>query len=149
MFLAAMTVASEATTGASRFHGTGGALIVSLIAFTIVFSVLAALSAMIYVNRYIAMIAGKKDKTNSPSMPAPVPAPTSEPLTQAASDDMDVKKLVAVISAAICASTGRRMNVISVSPMAPTHGNCSSMTPIWRVAGIAECMGSRLGSRSW
>ena len=135
-----------------RFQGTVGALIVSLIAFTIVFSVLAALCAMIYVNRYIAMVAGsgnktdKTDKTNGASAPQTVSAPAG----QTTSDEKEIKKLVAAISAAICASTGRRMNVISVTPaVAPTYGNCPSMTPIWRAAGIAECMESRLGSRSW
>ncbi|MCL1876146.1 MAG: OadG family protein [Synergistaceae bacterium] len=131
----------------SRFHGTGGALIVSLIAFTIVFSVLAALSATIFVNRYIAMIVGKKDKPATPS--APAPQAVSAPVSQAASDDLDMKKVVAAISAAICASTGRRMNVISVARVPLAHGNCPSLTPIWRATGIAECMESRLGSRSW
>jgi Na+-transporting methylmalonyl-CoA/oxaloacetate decarboxylase gamma subunit len=131
------------------FHGAGGSLIVSLIAFTIVFAVLAGLSATIYANRYIAMIFGKKnapkEKTVS-SAAVDVPAPASKTVES----DNDMKKVVAAISAAINASSGRNVNILRVTPtQAPSQGNCLNMTPVWRVTGIAECMESRLGSRSW
>ena len=160
MLVTAITIASQEVTQAaheaafvphSQFQGFGGAVIVSLIAFTIVFSVLAALSAMIFVNRYIAAIAEKKDKgaKTAPSASAPAPsATTAAPVTQTATDANDMKKVVAVISAAINASVGKSVNIISVTP---AQGNCSNMNVMWRAAGIAECMASRLGtdSRSW
>ena len=143
----------EGVVAASQFHGTGGALTVSLIAFTIVFAVLAALCSMIYVNRYIAMIVEKKDtpKASAPSAPvsasAPAPAPAPAPVSQTQASVKDMKKTVAAISAAITAATGRSMNVISVTPV---QGNSfPNMTPVWRVKGIAECIESRLSSRSW
>ena len=131
----------------SHFSGIGGALIVSLIAFTIVFVVLMGLSAIIYANRYISMIVEKKEtsKKTVTSAPLPVSAPQT-PMVDADANDM--KKVVAVISAAINASVGRRVNILSVTP-APVQGNSLNMTAMWRVTGIAECMESRLGSRSW
>ena len=131
----------------SQFAGIGGALVVSLIAFTIVFVVLAGLSAMIFANRYISMIIQKKEpaKITVPSAPLPVSAPPG-PIVDSNANDM--KKVVAAISAAINASVGRRVNILSVT-QAPVQGNSLNMTAMWRVTGVAECMESRLGSRSW
>jgi predicted membrane protein len=127
---------------ASRFHGESGALIVSLIAFTIVFSVLAALSATIFINRYIAMIVEKKDKGAKTASSASAPSDSvAAPVSQTASDVNDMKKVVAAISAAINASVGGSVNIISVTP---AQSNCSSMNQMWRTTGIAECMASRL-----
>ncbi|MCL1940392.1 MAG: OadG family protein [Synergistaceae bacterium] len=157
MLVTAITIASQEVTQAaheaafvphSQFQGFGGAVIVSLIAFTIVFSVLAALSAMIFVNRYIAAIAEKKDKGAKTAPSASAPAAAAAPVIQASPDANDMKKVVAVISAAINASVGKSVNIISIRP---AQGNCSNTNVMWRAAGIAECMASRLGtdSRSW
>lgn len=123
----------------SQFQGLGGALIVSLIAFTIVFGVLAGLSAIICGVRYFAAIVEKK--------PKPAPATISAaPAAVQASEGKDMKKLVAAISAALIASTGRQMKIISVAPL---MGNCSPLNQRWRAAGLADCLESRMGSRSW
>jgi Na+-transporting methylmalonyl-CoA/oxaloacetate decarboxylase gamma subunit len=113
-------------------------VIVSLIAFTIVFAVLAGLSAMIYATRFFAMIIEKREPEKKTELPVAVP------VSQAADSGVkDMKKVVAVISAVINASAGRSMNVISVTPV---QGNCSNMNQMWRAAGIADCMASRFGS---
>jgi Na+-transporting methylmalonyl-CoA/oxaloacetate decarboxylase gamma subunit len=131
----------------SNFAGIGGALIVSIIAFTIVFVVLTGLSAMIYANRYISIIVKNKETTKEtvPSAPVSVSAPVDQMVY---SDANDMKKVVAAISAAINASIGRRVNILSVA-RAPVQGNSLNMTAMWRIAGIAECMEKRLGSHSW
>jgi Na+-transporting methylmalonyl-CoA/oxaloacetate decarboxylase gamma subunit len=157
MLVTAITIASQevaqvdqeaAFVPHSQFQGFGGAVIVSLIAFTIVFSVLAALSEMIFVNRYIAAIAEKKDKGAKTAPSASAPAAAAAPVIQASPDANDMKKVVAVISAAINASVGKSVNIISIRP---AQGNRSNTNVMWRAAGIAECMASRLGtdSRSW
>lgn len=126
----------------SQFQGVGGALIVSLIAFTIVFAVLAGLSAIICVVRYVAAIVEKKP---APAAGVSVQQPSLSAVTPD-SETQDMKKIVAAISAALLASTGRQMKIISVSP---AIANCSPTNQMWRAAGIADCLESRLGSRSW
>ena len=124
------------------FDGLSGSIIVSLIAFSIVFAVLAGLSAMIYATRYFAMIAGKK-KTAEKTAPSVVePVPAAAPVSRAP-DVKDMKRVVAVISAAVHASAGGSVNIISVTP---AKGNCSDMNKMWRATGIAECMASRFGT---
>ena len=126
-----------------EFEGIGGAILVALIAFSVVFLVLIGLFALLKANRYLAMIVEKKDTMEkaAPSVAAPVSAPVSQ-----TSDAKDMKKVIAVISAAINASVGGGMNIISVTP---TRGNCSDMNKMWRVTGVAECMASRLGTGPW
>ena len=126
------------------FQGASGALIVTLIAFTIVFVVLVGLAALINANRYLAKILEKKGAAEETVPSAPVAASA---YARQAPGAKDMKKVVAAISAAINASTGRRMNILSVTK-AQVHGS-ANVTPVWRVKGIAECMENRLGSRSW
>ena len=128
----------------SHFQGAGGAIVVSFIAFSIVFIVLAGLCAMIYATRYFAMIAEKKKAEEKAVPPAvvPVSAVVSQTVEGSAKD---MKKVVAIISAVINASAGRSMNIISVTP---AQNYRSNMNQMWRVTGIAECMASRFGSGS-
>jgi Na+-transporting methylmalonyl-CoA/oxaloacetate decarboxylase gamma subunit len=133
----------------SQFQGINGALIVSMIAFSIVFIVLSGLCAIIFVNRYIAMSVGKKNSAakTAPAKEKPaVPAVSAASVSAPVSDDKDMKKIVAAISAAINASAGRSMRIVSVTPVQNT---CFNMSTAWRIAGVAECMSSRIGSRSW
>jgi len=129
----------------SQFHGVGGAVIVSMIAFTIVFVVLAGLTVMIYAIRYFAMFTEKKDTRveTASAVAVSAPATVSEPVSPTVdSGAKDMKKVVAVISAAINAHTGKSMNIVSVTP---AQGNCSNMNQMWRAAGIADCMARRFG----
>lgn len=153
----ATTAAAASRVPMTSFDGFGGAAIVSLIAFTIVFLVLAGLSAIICCVRYFAIIADSIGK-KKPAAPAakgkaPAAAPTASvaapaPAVAVAAHGTDKKKLVAVISGAILAMTGKNVRVLSVNPAPLIEGNCTPMNRMWRSAGIAECLGSRL-TRSW
>jgi Na+-transporting methylmalonyl-CoA/oxaloacetate decarboxylase gamma subunit len=127
------------------FQGAGGALIVTLIAFTIVFIVLIGLAALISANRYLAKILERKDAVEETAPSGAVRVSASASQTSGAKD---MKKVVAAISAVINASVGRRVNILSVTKE-HMQGSCVNVTPVWRVKGIAECMENRLGSRSW
>ena len=118
-----------------------GVLIVSIIAFAVVFILLAGLFAVIYVNHYVK---SKLKKNVEAAISASLANIADAPAGKAEFDD-DLKKVVAAISAAIIVASGGNANIISVTPVQ----NSSNMGQMWRATGIAECMESRLGSRSW
>jgi len=131
----------------SQFYGAIVALLVSLMAFTVVFVVLAGLFAIIVGKRYLAVILEKRDIGVETALPAIVSTPVSqtevEPAPVAKTAE-DIKKLIAAISAAINVSIGKSVKITSVMPVQRSDANIR-----WRTMGIAECMKSRLGSRSW
>jgi hypothetical protein len=140
-----------------QIEGISGVLMTSVIAFIVVFFLLAGLClyAIISLNRHVAVIVGKNESAQNtvPSEAIPAPVFVSAPVNQIADPgSKDMKKIVAAISAAINASVGRSVRIISV-----TGAQAPNISPIWRVTGITECMESRLssdsglrsGSRSW
>ncbi|MCL2767111.1 MAG: hypothetical protein FWE49_00045 [Synergistaceae bacterium] len=131
----------------SQFYGAVGALLVSLIAFTIVLLVLVGLVVIFVCKRYHTNKIGSgletatnvrqtidkvKDKKKVAAISAAIFAHANR------------MKVTAAVAAAINVSIGRRMSTVSVPPT-----QCSDMNKMWRITGIAECMESRLGSRSW
>ncbi|MDR1733153.1 MAG: OadG family protein [Synergistaceae bacterium] len=130
----------------SRFQGIGGALTVSLIAFTIVFIVLAGLTAVIYAIKLFSgsqnTEKGRKDQ-DTPAAATPtlaVQAPAAAPSVS------DKSRITAVITAAVLAATQGRGRVMSITPAA---GRTTPFTGTnWRTSGIVERVGSRL-IRPW
>ncbi len=108
-----MTAAETANTLAASFEGMGGATALSLIAFTIVFLVLAGLTLVIFAMRYVSKL-----KKNSYGALTPAAGASASAASQASKVEDD--ELAAVIAAAIAAETGFPMSVRSVVP-AGTH----------------------------
>jgi Na+-transporting methylmalonyl-CoA/oxaloacetate decarboxylase gamma subunit len=113
--------------------GVGGALTMSIIAFSVVFMVLGGLSAVIYGIKYMA--AGMEKKKARPpegggsvGAAAPAPAPVSARPTGDG-------RLLAVLSAAV-AATGERGRVVGYGPA----GVAARPAPVgmWKSAGIVE-----------
>ena len=130
----------------TQFYAAIGALLVSLIAFTIVFVVLACLIAIIVGKRYLATVLEKKDAGSESCLPEAISvsdSQTESALMPICRKPDDIKKVIAAVTAAINFSISNNMN-ISDTPV-----QCSDMNTRWRSMGIAECMKSRLGSRSW
>ncbi len=105
---------------AASFEGMGGAMALSLIAFSIVFLVLASLTLVIFAMRYITKLGGHAAEEPAPvakKAPAPVvAAPAPKPAPVAVAPVSADEELVAVIAAAIAAHTGTMMAVTSVVP---------------------------------
>jgi Na+-transporting methylmalonyl-CoA/oxaloacetate decarboxylase gamma subunit len=128
----------------SRFQGFGGALIVSFIAFTIVFIVLAGLTAVIYAIKFFS--AGEDDKKDS-GTPTPVAPAAASSASAPTSAPGDGGRLTAVITAAILAATHGRGRILSVTP-ASLRAGASVCASTWRTSGIVDRVGSRL-VRAW
>ena len=129
----------------AAFEGVSGSITVSITAFTIVFAVLAGLTAVIYA---IKIFAGEDTgpASASPLIPGGEPAPSAPvaPAPRAAGVD---RKVVAAITAAVLAATGGRGRVLSVVPERGAE-QPSRWTRTWRTAALIEGVGNRL-SRPW
>ena len=125
----------------SQIEGVGGALTMSLIAFTVVFLVLGGLSGIIYAIKYMAAGLDRKKGGGTPapaapSMSAPAAAPAAPSPSPAAGADRN--RLLALLTAAVAATEGRPVRIASVRPLAaaaPTGGH------EWRRMGILEGLG--------
>ena len=143
---AASAAASASARIAEEMSGVGGALTMSIIAFSVVFLVLGGLSGVIYAIKYIAQ--GLERKKNAPpagnvaagnaAATAPVAA---APAAQTGADG----RLMAVLAAAVAASgiVGRIVGV------APAEGSRTrpARSSGWRSAALAE--GIQALSRDW
>lgn len=134
--------ATEAVkTLAASFGGMGGATALSLIAFSVVFLVLAGLTLVIFAMRVVSKVAGNGKNPAAVSAPAQVAAGAAPAHVGAASDD----ELVAVIAAAIAAQTGTAMSIRSIVP-AGVHLIGSDETP-WIACGRIEALQGALSDR--
>lgn len=106
----------------SFFVGVPGGLIMSFIAFSIVFIVIIGLMLVMMGMKHVcgAIDGMHKPQQSAPAAPAPAPAapvkaaaPAAQPAPAAAADD----ELLAVITAAIAAACGPTARVISYSPV--------------------------------
>jgi Na+-transporting methylmalonyl-CoA/oxaloacetate decarboxylase gamma subunit len=114
-------------------HGLGGAFALAMIAFSIVFLVLLALTFIIMGTRYLADFSeGKKQAPKAPQVPQA--ADTSSAAPQA-STGADRNVIAAVIAAAIAASGGGR--TISVRPLTVSNRGKSSA---WKTAGRMDLL---------
>ena len=132
--------------------GIGGAFTMSIIAFTVVFLVLGGLSGIIYGIKYLAAGLGNKKaplppggKTSSASLPAAsVPTASAVPSIPPTPDSSpDRGRLLAVLAAAVAATSGRGGVIRSVTPLPafPRGGE------EWKRMGIVE--GHAALSRNW
>ena len=131
----------------AAFEGVSGSITVSITAFTIVFAVLAGLTAVIYAIKIFAgEDVGPAAASASPLLPGGEPAPSAPvaPAPRAAGVD---RKVVAAITAAVLAATGGRGWVLSVVPERGAE-QPSRWTRTWRTAALIEGVGNRL-SRPW
>ncbi|MDO9509272.1 MAG: OadG family protein [Thermovirgaceae bacterium] len=103
-------------------QGLGGAFALAMIAFSIVFLVLMALTFIIFATRYLANASGLKTTP---------PAPTqAKPTQSAAPAGTDKNIIAAVIAAAVAASGGGRAT--SIRPLSVTNRGKASP---WKTAG--------------
>ena len=131
----------------AAFEGVSGSITVSITAFTIVFAVLAGLTAVIYAIKIFAgEDVGPAAASASPLLPGGEPAPSAPvaPAPRAAGVD---RKVVAAITAAVLAATGGRGRVLSVVPERGAE-QPSRWTRTWRTAALIEGVGNRL-DRPW
>lgn len=126
----------------SQIEGVGGALTMSLIAFTVVFLVLGGLSGIIYAIKYMAVGLDRKKGGGTPASPSPAApsAPAAAPAAPSPSPAVgaDRNRLLAVLTAAVAAGEGRPVRIASVRPLAasaPSGGH------EWRRMGILEGLG--------
>ncbi|MDR3279541.1 MAG: OadG family protein [Synergistaceae bacterium] len=126
---------------ANHFIGFEGGIKMSIVAFCIVFAVIAVLMLVMTVLKYLVKAI---DSTKTAGTGAPPAVSQKSALTQtavprdqvsaaSASDDEDA--LVALLTAAITASCGARAAILSYTPsQTPVIGQ--RPTPAWKMAGI-------------
>jgi Na+-transporting methylmalonyl-CoA/oxaloacetate decarboxylase gamma subunit len=103
---------------ASHFVGAGGAVILALIAFSIVFLVLIGLSLIIVGNKYLSeVVDSRKKKQSIPSAPKPAAPVVSRAVATEVSQSVDEENLIAVLTAAVAATLGSAVTVTKVRPV--------------------------------
>ena len=130
----------------AQFEGVGGSIIVSIIAFSIVFAVLFGLTVVIYAMKFFSKEGEASGGGSSTTPIKAAPAATAAPAAARPSDPQ--AKVVAAITAAILAATGGRGRILSVIPEGPAALDSSRWTRTWRTAGILTLNGNRL-DRAW
>jgi len=146
------SAASASARIAEEMSGIGGALTMSIIAFSVVFLVLGGLSGVIYAIKYMAQ--GLERKKSAPpsggSAPAPsAPAPSAPAPSAPASSSAPVTgadgRLMAVLAAAVAAS-GIAGRIVGVSAAGGSRTR-PERSAGWRSAALAE--GIRSHSKDW
>ena len=136
---------------AASFQGLGGATALSLIAFSVVFLVLLALTFVIFGMRYVSVWGSKpkaapKAAAKAPAAPKSTQVPVeSAPSVPAGTDD---DELVAVITAAIAEYLGTAVAVTSIAPAAAAAGHqigtdSASWIAIGRIEGLQGALPER------
>ena len=143
---AASAAASASARIAEEMSGVGGALTMSIIAFSVVFLVLGGLSGVIYAIKYIAQgLERKKNEPPAGNVAAGNAAATAPAVAAPAAQTGADGRLMAVLAAAVAASgiVGRIVGV------APAEGSRTrpARSGGWRSAALAE--GIQALSRDW
>lgn len=130
-----------------HFEGLSGAINVSIVAFSIVFGVLLALTGVIFGMRLFAGSPDEKKNDVTPGKPA-APAKSAAPVVAKASASSDKAKIVAAITAAIIEFTGGQdFRILSVQPEnSAVPGDF--WTSRWKTAGMLGLNSNRL-NRKW
>ncbi len=103
---------------ASHFVGAGGAVILALIAFSIVFLVLIGLSLIIVGNKCLSdVVDNRKKQRSTPAAPKPAAPAVSQAVAAGASQSADEENLIAVLTAAVAATLGGAVTVTNVCPV--------------------------------
>ena len=130
-----------------HFEGLAGAINVSIVAFSIVFGVLLALTGVIFGMRLFAGAPEEKKNDVTPNKPA-VPAKPAVATTKAAVSGSDKAKIVAAITAAIIEFTGsQEFRILSVQPEGSGVPG-DFWTSRWKTAGMLGLNSNRL-NRKW
>jgi Na+-transporting methylmalonyl-CoA/oxaloacetate decarboxylase gamma subunit len=126
----------------SNFVGGWGGLLMSCIAFSIVFIVIAGLMLMMMALKAFVNTVNPEQKGGgaTPASPVSEPASTQQVPTNITasvplSADQDDGELVAVLTAAITAMTGYSAAVLSYAPTLPNAPARNSTLP-WRMTSI-------------
>ncbi|MDR2779803.1 MAG: OadG family protein [Synergistaceae bacterium] len=123
---------------AGNFVGWQGGILMSIIAFSIVFLVIAGLMFMMMALKIlVAVINPNKTPVASSGggtsvSQSPKPGVTAAVRYETPSQDDD--ELIAVLSAAVAAAGGQAAAVLSYTPAAPAVGR--SAVSMWRMTGI-------------
>jgi len=128
----------------SHFQGIPGGIVMSMIAFSIVFIALSGLCLMIYGVKFVAAAADASARAKKDTKGAKADAPKGTPVVQAvavppappAAPGED-ENLLAVIGAAIAATLGGGYAVRSVRPVAAA---VSSTVGMWKGSARIETM---------
>lgn len=142
---AAAAAASASARIAEEMSGVGGALTMSIIAFSVVFLVLGGLSGVIYAIKYMAQALERKKNEppagNAAAGNAAAPAPVAAPAAQSGADG----RLMAVLAAAVAAAgIGGRITGVTVAGGSRAR---PARAAGWRSASLAE--GIQSLSRDW
>lgn len=108
---------------AAHFTGVGGGLVMSMIAFSIVFIVIMGLMFTMMAMKHVckAIDGCKKAPTSAPAAPSAPSTPVAKAVAAPASEDDG--ELMAVISAAIAAMCGSAARVVSFAPVKAPAGS--------------------------
>ena len=117
---------------AAHFTGVGGGLVMSMIAFSIVFIVIMGLMFTMMAMKHVckAIDGCKKAPASAPAAPSAPSTPVAKAVAAPASEDDG--ELMAVISAAIAAMCGSAARVVSFAPVKAPAGSS------WKVIGRVQ-----------
>jgi Na+-transporting methylmalonyl-CoA/oxaloacetate decarboxylase gamma subunit len=128
----------------SHFQGIHGGIVMSLIAFSIVFIALSGLCLMIYGVKFVAAAADASARAKKDAKSAKADAPKGTPVVQSvavpapeAPSAGEDENLLAVIGAVIAATLGGGFAVRSVRPVAAA---VSSIGGMWKGSARIETM---------
>ncbi len=112
-------------------------MLMSLIAFSIVFLVCIGLMLMMialkYFSAYVDQTAAQKEAKAVPVVSAPAAPLAAAPLVSAVAAAEDEEEIVAVITAAILSSCGAGAKILSIKQEAPR-----TAASAWRMTGILQ-----------
>lgn len=130
-----------------HFEGLSGAINVSIVAFSIVFGVLLALTAVIFGMKLFA--GGKDEKKNDVTPAVNKPAPVKAAQNPVKSAAPDKAKIVAAITAAIIEFTGSAdFKILSVQADNGAYLPAGDYwTSLWKTAGTFALNSNRLNRR--
>jgi len=132
---------------ASHFQGITGGIVMSLIAFSIVFIALSGLCLIIYGVKFLAAAVDASARTKGDSKAAKADAPKGTPVVQAVAAQKPAaavavgedENLLAVIGAVLASTLGGGFAVRSVQPMSAVPA-ASSVVSMWKGSGRIETM---------
>ncbi|MDD4836359.1 MAG: OadG family protein [Dethiosulfovibrio sp.] len=115
------------------FEGAGGAISLSVIAFSIVFLVLMGLTAIIYGIRIVVEMKGGISKPKVASVSSPAKGQATSPQVKSSHSGIS-DEVVAAITGALVAKVGCGFRILSVKPQ--LEGNSDGWTSCGRFEGL-------------
>ena len=136
-----------------HFTGIGGAVVVSLIAFSACFLVLGGLALIIYGIKYMAKVGERRDGQGAAPAKQQQPAQTSSaPVARAVAQTPagSAQETIAAITGAVLAARGgKAFSIRTVTQMGTGNrsGNGKDRRGAWETAGLLENLGEL--ERTW